>query len=305
MIRQVVELVKLTIKDSMEDNTSLLAAAIAFYTLLSLAPALLVIVAVAGAWFGRAEVQAEIVSTTGDTLGPAAAEVIRNVLQQLESHSSAATIAGVISMFFGATVVFGALQDSLNRIWQVEASARGYIKDFFMKRLVSFLIVLVMGAVLFASLVLAAVIAGLSAWVPQSLPVPGFVLQAANFAISFALMTLMFAAVYKILPDAWIRWRDVWVGATVTSLLFTAGKTLIALYLGQTTTGSPYGAAGSLVVFLLWIYYSAQIFLLGAEFTEAWALAHGSPIVSRAKRRAAARAAREATLANNAPQPAG
>jgi membrane protein len=304
-MKKAFEVLKLTFKDSMEDNTSMLAAALAFYTLLSLAPALLVIVAIAGAWFGRAEVQAEIVSTAGEMLGATVAEVVRNVLQQLESHSSAATIAGVASMFFGATVVFGALQDSLNRIWQVEASARGFIRDFFTKRLVSFAVVLLMGVILFASLVLAAVIAGLSAWVPESLPMPGFVLQAVNFAVSFGLMTVMFAAVYKILPDAWIRWRDVWMGAVVTSLLFTVGKTLIALYLGQTTTGSAYGAAGSLVVFLLWIYYSAQIFLLGAEFTEAWALVHGAPIISRAKRREAARKAREAAFGDGSPQPAG
>jgi membrane protein len=309
---KVAVLIKEVVTESMEDKTGILAAALAFYTVLSLAPALLVVVAIAGAWFGRVEVQAEIVNTAHEMLGLTAAETIEGVLRQLESHSSAATIAGVVSMFFGATVVFAALQDGLNQIWKVTPVARGYVRGFLIKRLISFSMVLLMGGVLSVSLILATVVAGLSQWVPQSLPASAFLLQAVNFVVSFALMTVMFAVVYKVLPDAYVRWRDVWVGAAVTALLFTVGKTLIALYLGKTTTASAYGAAGSLVVFLLWVYYSAQIFLFGSVFTETYARLHGAPITSRAARRAARLAAiqeaRERRVAaqqdESSPQPA-
>jgi membrane protein len=152
---------------------------------------------------------------------------------------------------------------------------------FLLRRLISFGVVLLLGVVLLASLVLSALIAAAGAWVPQSLPASESVLQAANFAVTFAAMTVMFALIFKLLPDAAIKWRDLWVGAAVTALLFTIGKTLIGLYLGRTTAASAYGAAGSLVVFLLWVYYSAQIFLFGAEFTETYANAHGGGIYSR------------------------
>src|SRR5687767_13132896 len=259
----------------MRENTPMLAAALAFYALLSLAPALVVVVAVAGMWFGRASAEAELIAKVHEMFGAIAADVVGDVLGQARSHTSAATAAGLVSMFFGATVAFSALQDSLNLVWGVRAAPRGIISSFFLSRLLSFAVVLVMGVVLLASLVLAAALAAVAHLVPASLPASPFLLQAAEFVGSFALMTVMFAGLYRILPDAPLegrpRWRDIWVGAAVTALLFTGGKTLIALYLGHTTTGSAYGAAGSLVIFLLWIYYSAQILLFGAVFTQQYA----------------------------------
>jgi membrane protein len=281
-IHSVAVLLRNTIEECLRDNTPMLAAALAFYGLLSLAPLSIVIVAVTGMWFGRASAEAEIAAKTQEVLGPVVAEVVSGVLRQAREHSSVATIAGVVSLLFGATVVFSALTDSLNTVWHVPARGRNYVVGFLTRRLVSFGVVLLLGVVLVASLVLSAIIAAAGAWVPQSLPASESVLQWANFAVTFAAMTVMFALIFKLLPDAEIKWRDLWVGAAVTALLFTVGKTLIGLYLGHTTAASAYGAAGSLVVFLLWVYYSAQIFLFGAEFTQTYANAHGAGVNSEA-----------------------
>jgi membrane protein len=211
------------------------------------------------------------------------ARMVAGVLDKVEARSSVATAAGLASMLFGATVVFAALQDTLNTIWKVPPREGAWVRGFVTKRLVSFAFVLLLGVMLFASVFSGAALTAVASRFPAELPAPQFLLQSTNFAVSMVLMTVMFAIIYKMLPDVLIRWSDVWVGAAVTSLLFTIGKTLIGLYLGYTGLGSAYGAAGSLVVFLLWVYYSAQIFLFGAEFTEVYAETHGVSITPKRK----------------------
>jgi membrane protein len=245
----------------------MLSGALAFFTLLSLAPALSFVVSAISLFIGRRAARYEVIDWATRTVGPGAARFIGGVVDSGTNGSSFATVAGVVSLFFGATIAFGALQDALNLVWEVPAHERGYVKQFFFKRLVSFLAVTIAGVLLLVSLLIDAVISSAAKFMPQALPATELLLQAANFAVSFALVTALFAMLYHILPDARVAWQDVWIGAGVTALLFSIGKLLIALYLGHTSPSSAFGAAGSVVVFLLWVYYSAQIFLFGAEFT--------------------------------------
>ena len=254
-------------------NTSLLSAALAFYALVSLAPALYFVVAAAGSIIGRRAARGEVITWATQMLGSGGARFIGEVLDRGGSGGSVATIAGAVTLAYGATVVFGALQDALNLVWEVPPTERGFIKQFFIKRLVSFLAVMIVGVLLLVSLLTDAVTSAAGKFMPQALPATEVFLQAANFAVSLALVTVLFALLYRVLPDSWVAWHDVWTGAAITAVLFSTGKALIGLYLGHTTTGSPFGAAGSVVIFLLWVYYSAQIFLFGAEFTEVYAVA--------------------------------
>ncbi len=229
---------------------------------------------------GRRAARGEVLAWATQMVGSGGSRLIGELLDRGGTGGSFATIAGLVSLAYGATVVFGALQDSLNRVWEVPPHGRGFIKQFFFKRLVSFLAVMIVGALLLVSLLIDAITSAAGKFVPQSLPVTEFLLQAANFAVSLALVTVLFASLYRVLPDSWVAWHDVWTGAAITALLFSTGKALIGLYLGHTTTGSPFGAAGSVVIFLLWVYYSAQIFLFGAEFTEVYAVARRAGAVS-------------------------
>jgi membrane protein len=274
-----------TIERCLKHNTSLLSGALAFYALLSLAPALYFVVAIAGAVIGRREARGEVIDLAAQMIGPGGGGFITGILDRDGAGSSLATIAGVASLFFGATGAFGALQDALNLIWEVPTPPGSIIKQFFVKRAVSFLAVMLVGLLLLVALLIGAMISAAGKSMPQALPATEFLLQAANFAVTLALVTFLFAMLYRLLPDSWVAWRDVWTGAAVTALLFSIGKTLIGLYLGHTSSSTPFGAAGSVVVFLLWVYYSAQIFLFGAEFTEVYAVA----------RRAGAASMREAS----------
>jgi len=272
-VRAVVGLFRETIDRCLKHNTSLLSGALAFYALLSLAPALYFVVEAAGMVIGRREASSEVLEWATQMLGSGGASFISGVLDRNRAGNSLATIAGVASLFFGATGAFGALQDALNLIWEVPPTARGYIKQFFFKRLKSFVAVTLAGVLLLAGLLIGAIISAAGKFIPQALPATELFLQAVNFAVTLALVTVLFAMLYRLLPDSWVAWRDVWTGAAVTALLFSIGKTLIGVYLGHTSPSSPFGAAGSVVVFLLWVYYSAQIFLFGAEFTEVYAVA--------------------------------
>jgi len=262
-----------TFERCIKHNTSLLSAALAFYALLSLAPALYLVVAAAGVVIGRSAARSEVISWSAQMLGSGGARFIGEVLDRGGSGGSFATIAGVLSLAYGATVAFGALQDALNLIWEVPPPERGYIKQFFVKRLISFLAVMIVGVLLLVSLLTDAITSAAGKLMPQSLPATEFLLQTANFVASLILVTVLFGLLYRILPDSWVAWRDVWTGAAITAVLFSTGKALIGLYLGHTTTSTPFGAAGSVVIFLLWVYYSAQIFLFGAEFSEVYAVA--------------------------------
>lgn len=274
-------LVGRTVEQCASDNTPMMAAGLAFYTLLSLAPALWVVVAFAGVVIGRESARAEIVQWTAQTIGLRAADLVGSLAVQVEENSSWATVLGVVSLFFGATLSFGALQDSLNRIWRLKSEDRGFLRGivggFFTRRLLAFGVVVAGGLLLLLSLLVAALITAIARFVPDFLPASPLLLESLNFTASLLLMMLLFTAVYRILHQGVFAWHDILVGAFVTALLFAIGKTLIGLYLGSTGVTSVYGAAGSLVLLLLWVYYSAQIFLFGAEFTEVYARSRRSP----------------------------
>ena len=280
-LRTTAGLLRDTFERCFRHNTALLSAALAFYALLSLTPALYFVVAAAGTIIGRGEARGEVMAWATQTIGPGVAGFIGGVVDQGSTSSSFATIAGVVSLVYGATVAFGALQDALNLVWEIRLPERGYIRQFFFKRLVSFVAVVIVGVLLLVSLLTGALISAAGKFVPQALPATEFLLQVANFVITTALVMVLFALLYRILPDTRVAWRDVWRGATITALLFSTGKTLIGLYLGRASTSSPFGAAGSVVLFLLWVYYSAQIFLFGAEFTEVYAVARRAGKVSK------------------------
>ena len=249
------------------------SAALAYYTVFSLAPVLLVVIAIAGAVFGADAVRGRIVHQFGGLMGEEQAKMVQTVLQetQKEQQKGLAAAIGIVTLVVGATAVFSQLQASLNRIWQVKPKPGHFFKDFIRKRLLSFAIVIAIGFLLLVSLVVSAGVEALQNYVAQRIAGDALWLEWANALLSFALFTLLFAMIYRILPDARIPWRDVWLGAVVTSLLFVLGKWAIGLYLGRTAATSAFGAAGSVIVLLLWVYYASFIVLLGAEFTYAYA----------------------------------
>jgi membrane protein len=275
-------LVKESFKEWQEDGALDLGAALAYYTIFSIAPMLLVVIAVAGWVWGREAVQGQLVGQMQGLLGTQGAEAIQGMIANAGKHGSGsgllATIVGLATTLFGATGVFVQLQNALNRIWDVEPKPGGGIWGFVKNRLLSFGMLLGIGFLLLVSLVLSAAMGSIDRWA-ESLGGAGQVLaRILAFGVSFAVVTLLFAMIYKFLPDVKIAWRDVAIGAAVTALLFTIGKFLIGLYLAKSSVASGYGAAGSLVILLLWTYYSAQIVFLGAEFTQVYASRYGSRI---------------------------
>ena len=273
-------LIKETAVEWHRANVSRSAAALAFYMVFSLAPSLMIIVAVAGAFAGRLSARTELFHQIEVFLGPRAAEFLQ-ILSEGASQGSGATstVIGIALALFGATAVFVELQDSLNQIWHVEPKPARFFRRLLYARLLSFVMVLGIGVLLLVALVVGAMLSAAEQLVGELLPLPGIVTQGSSLAVSFALMTVLFALIYKVLPDVVISWKDVWVGATITAMLIAVGRFLITLYLARSTLRSVYGAAGSLVVILLWVYYSAQIFLFGAEFTQVYARRHGSRIL--------------------------
>lgn len=258
-----------------------LGASLAFYTLLSLTPLLLVVVAIGGLVFGQYAAQAQIIRQINNLVGAEGAKAIQALLEGSRGTTNGilATLLGLVTLLFGASGVMIELRDALNTIWEVppsQATGLQNIEVFVKERLFSFAIVLAIGFLLLVSLVISAWLAALGTFSSHILPVPEALLHAANAFVSFLVITGLFAAIYKIMPDARIEWWDVLMGAAVTSLLFTVGKLLIGLYLGKASFASTYGAAGSVVVFIVWVYYSAQIFFMGAEFTKIFADRYGS-----------------------------
>lgn len=252
------------------------SAALAFYTIFSLAPILVVVIAVAGAVFGEEAVRGQIFAEFQGLMGSDAALLIQEVLKSAARPASGriATVLGIGTLLFGATAVFVQLQDALNRVWEVAPKPGAVFTTLLRKRLLSFAILLGVGFLLMASLVLSAALAALNARLEALLPVNLGLLQAFNFLLSFLIITLLFALIYRLLPDVRLDGRDVLLAAVTTSLLFVLGKTAIGFYLGKTSVASAYGAAGSLVVVLLWVYYSSLIFFLGAELTWVYSRHH-------------------------------
>lgn len=281
-LKDIWEIIRQTFQEYSEDNVARLAAALSYYTIFSIAPLLVIVIFIAGLWFSQQSAQEQIIAQIEALTGSqAAAQAITEMIAgaQVSSTGIVATVIGIATLLFGATGVFVQLEDALNTIWEVkEAPGRGFmtvIKD----RFLSFTMILGIGFLLLVSLVISAALSMLGEALSGALPGGGFLWQIANQAISFGVITLLFAMIFKILPDVKIAWRDVWLGAAVTALLFTIGKWAIGLYLGTSGVSNAYGAAGSLIVILLWVYYSAQILLIGAEFTQVYARRFGKEIV--------------------------
>ena len=274
-------LLKETGKEWSDDKASRLAAALAYYTIFSMAPLLIIIIGVAGFFLEQQAVQSQIVGEIQNVVGESGAELVSGMLENGFSQGSSilATIIGVVTLLLGATGLFGQLQEALNTIWDIPPRPNGGIMLMLKQRFISFTMVLGIGFLLLVSMVLSAGLTAFGDYLSQMLPQSAPMLPTLNFVLSFAIITVLFAMIYRILPDVDIDWSDVWVGAAVTALLFTIGKTLLGLYLGRASVTSAYGAAGSLVVILLWIYYSAQILFFGAEFTQVYARHYGSKIV--------------------------
>jgi membrane protein len=275
------ELVKDVGSSWQEDKAPRLGAALAFYSALSVAPLLVISLAIAGAVFGKDAARGQIMEQIDQLVGNEGAAIIEEVLANAREPGSGAVamVLGVATMLFAASGVFGELQDSMNTIWGVQPKAGGGIWAMVKARFLSFTMVLGVGFLLLVSLILSAILGGIGSYLNGLMPQFVIVMRLLNFAVSFGVVTVLFAMIFKFLPDARIAWSDVWIGAAITALLFTIGKSAIGLYLGQSAAGSAYGAAGSLVIFLLWTYYSAQILILGAEFTQAYADRFGSHVV--------------------------
>jgi membrane protein len=258
-----------------------LGASLAFYTLLSLAPLLLVVVAIVGLVFGHKAAEQQIIQQVQMLVGTQGAKAIQAVLQgsRNTTHGVIATAVGLVTLFFGASGVLIELQDALNTIWEVPTrTLAGWrkITAFIKQRLFSFAIVLAIGFLLVVSLAVSAWIAAIGALSASIVPGEEIVLHIVNALVSFVVITGLFAAIYKIMPDVRIEWRDVMLGGAATSLLFTLGKFALGIYLGKASIASTYGAAASIVVLVIWVYYSGQIFFFGAELTRSFANRYGS-----------------------------
>ena len=283
--RGVVQLLKDTFKGFSEDDCPTMAAALSYYTVFSLQPLLILLLSLLGAVMDHQDIQGNIEAQMRSAMGPSGAEQVRTILANADRPGAGGllpTIISVVALLLGATGVFGQLQAALNKAWGVAPDPeKGGIKTMLLKRVFGIGMVLGLAFILLVSLVVSAVLSAfgeqLGRFLPSGLSAP--VLEAINFAGSLAVIALLFGAIFKVLPDAEISWRDVKVGAVVTALLFVAGKFALGLYLGRSNPGEAFGAAGALALMLVWIYYSSMIVLLGAEFTQVWAERRGSGIV--------------------------
>ncbi|MCB0168373.1 MAG: YihY/virulence factor BrkB family protein [Anaerolineae bacterium] len=275
------DLLKQTFSEWQEDKASRLAAALAYYTVFSLAPLVIIIVSLISFFFDQQTAGQYLVDQTQSLVGRQNGELIQSIIQNNSQPSTSlvATLIGLGTLLFGATGVFAQLQDSLNTVWGVAPRPDKGLMLTIKTRFTSLTVVLGIGFLLLVSLVVSIVLSALNnhllGWVPDYLAMG----QILNFLISFGVITLLFAMIFKLLPDVEIEWGDVWMGATVTALLFVLGKSLLSYYIGSQSFDSTYGAAGSLLVLLLWVYYSVQIFLFGAEFTQVYAKRYGSRLL--------------------------
>jgi len=253
-----------------EHNAPQLGAALAFYSILSLAPLMILGMAIVAMALGHSTAEHKIIAGAEQVIGPDGANAVRTMLESARKPASgiSATVIGMITLLFGASGVFGELRAALNKTWDVEPKGGSNIAALVKDQLASFGMVLAIGFLLLVSLILSALLAAAGKFVGDILPVPEFVLSAFDFLISFAGVSFLFGLIFRYVPDTKVAWRDLWIGSVVTAFLFTVGKVLIGLYLGKASVGSAYGAAGSFIVVIVWVYYSAMIFLLGAEFTH-------------------------------------
>ncbi|MFZ7127647.1 MAG: YihY/virulence factor BrkB family protein [Desulfobacterales bacterium] len=266
-----------------EDNAPRFAASVAFFTIFSIAPLLTIVVAVAGVVFGDAAARAALIEEIERLSGSGNAKAVETILEHAEFSAGdiITTIAAVLIMLWGATRVFAELQEAMNHIWNVTPRIDSMVLGLLWKRTLSFVMILAVGFLLLVSLVMSALLSAFESQMAEVIPSGAMriLMWSADNAISFGLITLLVAMIYKILPDAEIAWRDVWLGAVVTAALFVIGKYLIGLYLGRSTTASAFGAAGSFMVFLIWIFFSVQILFFGAELTQVVANRYGSGVL--------------------------
>jgi membrane protein len=284
--RNLFRLFKRAFQEWQKDKVPRLGAALAYYSLFSLAPLLMIAVAIAGLVFGEQAAEGALVKQLTAEVGEKNAAFIEELIKSAYNPRSGviASVIGLVTLLVGATGVFTELQDALDTIWKVAPRPGRALRSAIKERIYSFLMVLGIGLLLLVSVVLTTMVQALDAYLPPlNLPAGISSWQLLNAVVSFLLITILFAMVYKILPDVQIRWGDVWPGAVVAGLLFTLGKYLIGLYLAKSGVTSTYGLAGSLVAILIWIYYSAQILLFGAEFTRAWTLHRGHPVIPNDK----------------------
>jgi len=286
-------LLKLTYQGWKEDKASRLSAALAYYTIFSLAPLLVIVIAITGLFWQREVVQSQVMNQVQGLVGVEGAAFVSDLLTSASNPAEGitATIVGIITLLFGALGFFNELHNALNTIWEVkEEETKGFlqsIKKVIFNRLLSFTMILGIGFLLLVSLVISAGLSAVQETIGNAIPISEIILQIVNLVISTGVITVLFALIYKFLPDAEIAWRDVWLGAFVTAVLFSLGKMLIGLYLGNSAVASSFGAAGSLVLLLIWIYYSAQILFFGAEFTQVYANNYGSKIIPEGEEEAA------------------
>jgi membrane protein len=277
-----VDLFKLTTQEWLQDKAPQLGAALAYYTVFSLAPLILVLLAIVGVIFrdDPAGAWSKVTEQMSYFLDKSALEVVRNIAQKASEpgKSTLATIIGIALALFGASGVFGQLQDALNTIWGVKAKPGLGLWGFLRTRFLSFGMVAGVCFLLMVSLAIEALLKGFSHYIQTAMPGGLTIAVSVYLIFDFAVITTLFAMIFKILPDVKTKWRDMWIGAAMTSLFFLIGKWALGLYLGSGTAASAYGAASSLVTLLLWIYYSSQILLFGAEFTQVYANKFGSPI---------------------------
>ena len=270
-------LLSTTFADWYADRAQRMGAALAYYTIFALTPGLVILMALAGFLMGPGA-ESRIIEQIHELIGEQGAKAIEATVKSARTSSpgAAGITAALFTLMFGLWGVFGELQDGLNTIWGVTPKPGRRLVDMVKDRFWSFTLVVGIGFLLLVSLVVSAWLAAVGTYVSYLLPAPAWALETLNFLISLTVITGAFAVIFKLLPDVKVAWRDVWLGAAVTSLFFTAGKVLIGLYLGKSAVASAYGAAGSLVVIVVWVYYSAQILLFGAEFTKVWTRRRGS-----------------------------
>jgi membrane protein len=249
-----------------------LGAALAFYTILSLSPLVIIVLALAGLIFSRSTAQAHLLAQVQGMIGPEGGRAIQSMLANAQRPAAGilGSSVGLVSLLFGASGVFTELRSALNLIWEVKPEQTSGFVAILRERFFSFGMVLSIGFLLLVSLVVSTVLAAVGKFFGGLLPIPSLVLAVLNFLISYIGVAVLFGLIFKFVPEAKVRWSSVWPGALVTAAFFTIGKTLIGLYLGKSSVGSAYGAAGSVIVVIVWVYYSAQLFFFGAELTHAY-----------------------------------
>ena len=277
--RQWWDLIKGAVAAWSDDYAPSMGAALSYYSVFSMAPLLLIVISIAGFAFGQEAARGEVFGQLRGLMGDEPASAVEALLTSMAKpkHGITSTIVGVVALMIGATSVFGELQDALDRIWRAPArDRRGGLWRLVRSRLLSFGMILGVAFLLMVSLVLSAAISALGKWWGSVFAEWELLLQAANLIVGYAMTTIVFALIYKVMPRVDVRWKDVWLGAAITALLFTVGRFLIGLYIGKSGIASGFGAAGSVAIIFVWVYYSAQIFLLGAEFTWLYARTFGS-----------------------------